>query len=358
MVNISYFYDAKVTEAIIYEMCEEIVQYESDEFTHNEDNNNMQKMSCPYEYLTDHRIEELLTWEKAYEAAERALERFATGEAHQSERLKVPVGPNFLFTMCGYLKDEEYGGLVSLLFTQFISNKKLEPPLPVVHSDITLMDEKTGVTKVIVPGRELVNWVLPSVSVMATRHLHGKTGEVLAIIGAGNQGRLHAIALHKFFNFSEVRVWNRTASKAEDLVKQLNKAMTSSVFVTANFVEECVNNADVIVTATKASQTLVKYSWIKKGAHINAIGVSVVTTELDDETYRSSTTYTDNKEAAEIELKPIVKLGVKFKEVGDVIVGKIQAPKKSDTTIFQSSGTAIQYCAFARLISDLHKGKQ
>uniref|UniRef100_A0A1Y1L5H3 Ketimine reductase mu-crystallin n=1 Tax=Photinus pyralis TaxID=7054 RepID=A0A1Y1L5H3_PHOPY len=315
-------------------------------------------MSRPYEYLTEDCVKGRLTWNKAIVAAERALKGLATGEARQTRRVKLQLGesPNFIFIMCGYLRDCDYGGLVSLSVTKFVGNRSLQPPLPIMHSDVALMDENTGVTKAVIPGRDLTKWVIPSVSVVATKYLHGETGGTLAIIGAGNQGRLHAIALQGHFHFSKVRVWNRTASKAEDLVNELNREIEGSSFATAASVEECVSGADVIVTATNSSQTLVQGSWIKKGAHINAIGVSVTTTELDADTYRASKIYTDNKAEAETELNSIVQMGVKFEcEVGDVIVQKVQAPKRGDTTIFQSSGTAVQYCAMARLMYNMYK---
>ncbi|KAK5641568.1 hypothetical protein RI129_010115 [Pyrocoelia pectoralis] len=317
-------------------------------------------MSCPYEYISDARVSELLSWQSVFEAAERALESVSTGDAYQTTRTKLRVGQgfNFVNVMTGYLQDEKYGGLVNLFFNPFRGNRNLEPPLPVVHSDITLIDENTGVTKAIISGGEPMRWITPASSVIATKYLHRKSKEVLAIIGAGNQGRIHAIALQKYFNFSEVRIWNRTASKAEHLVTELNRGLNKPIFVNTNSIEGCVNGADVIVTATHSTQTLVQKSWIKIGAHINAIGVSSITTELDADTYRACKIYTDYKEGAEVELKHIKNFGVQFEgQIGDVITGKIPPPEENAITIFQSLGMAVQYCAISRLIYDLHSAK-
>ncbi|KAB0793112.1 hypothetical protein PPYR_12732 [Photinus pyralis] len=318
-------------------------------------------MSCAYEYISDARVAELLTWEDVLEAAERALESVSTGDAYQSTRAHLTVGQSFnsVNTMSGYLQDKKYGSLVHLFFNPFRGNRNLDPPLPVVHSEITLVDETTGVSKAMISGNETMRWITPAVSVVATKHLHRKGKETLAILGAGNQGRIHAMAFQRYFNFSKVRVWNRTRSKAENLVNELNQGTNKGVFTTSSTVEDCVSGADVIVTATHSSQTLVKKSWIKAGAHINAIGVSPVNTELDADTYRICKIYSDYKEGAEAELKHIEKLGAKFEgQVGDVISGKISPPKESDTTIFQSLGMAVQYCAICRLIYDKHHFKQ
>lgn len=36
-------------------------------------------------------------------------------------------------------------------------------------------------------------------------------------------------------------------------------------------VEECVRDADIIITATSAAEPIVKFEWVKIGAHINGI---------------------------------------------------------------------------------------
>ncbi|KAK4873909.1 hypothetical protein RN001_013269 [Aquatica leii] len=319
-------------------------------------------MTCPYEYISDDRVRELLTWAKTFDALECAMESVANGRAFQSPRGKVKIGDtlNFIFLMPAYLKDDKYGALTSQVFTKFHDNPKRSPPLPIHHSDIALIDDKTGVTKAIVAGNEAMEWVTASATTIATKYLHGHTcgkpNKILAVIGAGTQGRINAIGLQAYFNFDEVRIWNRTAKKAVDVANELNKRFNRNVFVAADTVENALKNADVIVTATPVEQTLVKWEWVKKGAHINAIGVNPFNTELDAATYRGCKVYGDYWDGIKTELKHIEAFGVKFEgQVGDVIAGNVPAPGSNDTTIFQSLGMAVEDCAVARWIYDLHK---
>lgn len=53
-------------------------------------------------------------------------------------------------------------------------------------------------------GGEITAWRTAAASVVATKHLHTGPKTVLAVLGAGVQGRIHAIAFHHFFKFSEV----------------------------------------------------------------------------------------------------------------------------------------------------------
>lgn len=68
--------------------------------------------------------------------------------------------------------------------------------------------------------------------------------------------------LHK--KMKQVRLWNRTFEKAQKLCAELGpwaKACESR--------ELCVRGADVIVTATYASEPIVEAEWLTPGVHIN-----------------------------------------------------------------------------------------
>ncbi|KAK4873908.1 hypothetical protein RN001_013268 [Aquatica leii] len=305
-------------------------------------------MTCAYKYISEACVLQLLTWEKSFEATECALKSVANGCAFQPPRgkVKLPGKFDFIFLMPGYLKDDKYGASISCVFTKCVDNPKRNPPLPIVHTDVTLLDDNTGVTKAIIAGNTIMEWSTAAATTIATKYLHsGKPNKILAVIGASFQGRIHAIGLQKYFNFDEV-------------AKELNSSFNRNVFIATDTVEDAVKNADVIVTATTAEQTLVKWEWVKKGAHINAIGVFPFNIELDAATYRACKVYGDYWDGIKTELNHIEALGVKFEgQIGDVIVGNIPVPGPNDTTIFQSLGMGVEYAAIARLVYDLHESK-
>ncbi|KAF5296893.1 hypothetical protein FQA39_LY19282 [Lamprigera yunnana] len=143
------------------------------------------KMTCPYEYISDERVLELLTWENTFEASECSLKSVATGNAFQSPRAKAQMGDrfDFLFCMIGHLRDPKFGALTNHSFSKFNGNPSLRPPLPIIHSDITFIDVDTGVTKAIIAGNECMEWKTAGASTMATKHLHGgKPKHILAVV--------------------------------------------------------------------------------------------------------------------------------------------------------------------------------
>lgn len=313
-------------------------------------------------HINEAQVRELLDWDKTFEAVEKSMESVATGRAFQNARAitQIPNSTNFLYTMPGFLADKNYGALGCKLVSHFPNNPNRPQPLPYVLAHILLLDADTGDLKAVLAGTDITNWRTAAASAVATKHLHGgspgRENNVLAVMGAGVQGRIHAVAFQHFFKFKEVRIWNRTPERAKKLADALNQEHnTKGLFVAYDSAEKCVTGADVIVTATTGEGTLVKRAWLKKGVHMNAIAVNPKNRELDDDTYKASDVYVDNLNGARSELGGINKLGVEFKgQIGDLITGKVPPPLPEAMTVFQSLGMAVEDCAMARLIYDLH----
>lgn len=65
-------------------------------------------------------------------------------------------------------------------------------------------------------------------------------------------------------------MWNRTKSRAEKLRDELNEQFPDVSFVVLDGSVECVNDADVVITATNSSTALFGKSDLRKpSVHIN-----------------------------------------------------------------------------------------
>jgi hypothetical protein len=86
------------------------------------------------------------------------------------------------------------------------------------------------------------------------------------------KGRIHALGMLSYFPnfFSTVNLWNRTRSRADKLADELTVLFPGlSINVYDNPVA-CVEDADVIVTATNSSTALFSAGDLKKSSvHIN-----------------------------------------------------------------------------------------
>ena len=104
---------------------------------------------------------------------------------------------------------------------------------------------------------------------------------------------------------------------------------------------------------------LIKFAWLKKGVHINAIGADAPgKQELDFRILKNSKIIIDDWEQARhsgeinvaIKRKIISKRNI-YANIGEVVVGKKKGRvNKNEITVFDSTGLAIQDVAIAQLI--------
>ena len=114
--------------------------------------------------------------------------------------------------------------------------------------------------------------------------------------------------------------------------------------------ESAVRGSDVIVTATSSQTPVLQGSWLKHGAHVNAVGACRPDwRELDDEAM-SNVVFVDSRDGAMKESGDIILSSVKiYAELGEALAGKIPS-RANETTIFKSLGMAVEDIAAAMLV--------
>lgn len=88
------------------------------------------------------------------------------------------------------------------------------------------------------------------------------------------KGRSHSLGFASTFFIDTIHLWNRTKSRAEALVAELNTMRQTFKnpninIVVVDSVEKCVNNADVIVSAIFTSSPVLYRSMMRSDVHIN-----------------------------------------------------------------------------------------
>jgi len=107
---------------------------------------------------------------------------------------------------------------------------------------------------------------------IATDYMSRKDSKILAIIGTGAQSEFLLNAISLVRDIQEVRYFDideKAMYKFQNNTKNLKFK-----FIKCLSAEEAVINADIVTTCTacKNHVDVVKYEWLKKGAHINGIG--------------------------------------------------------------------------------------
>lgn len=229
--------------------------------------------------------------------------------------------------------------------------------LPAVMAVIIYSDPRTGFPLCIMDGTAITNFRTGAAGGIAAKYLARRNSRRVALVGCGAQGRSQLGALNELFNVGEVKIWGREGACAEKFCREM-KNPRFSIRITRS-VEECVKDADIIVTTTPSRRPIVRSEWIKKGAHINAIGADAKgKEELDPKLLSCSKVVIDDwsqaSHSGEINVpleKGMISKRDIYASLGEIVAGKKPGRKNDEEiTIFDSTGLAVQDIAVARLV--------
>jgi ornithine cyclodeaminase/alanine dehydrogenase-like protein (mu-crystallin family) len=290
--------------------------------------------------ISDDDVAGVLTYERLIPAMERALSDFSAGRVIQPVRnvLTIEEGQRFL----GVMPAVTESGMGAKLVCFFPKNAGTGVPTHLAM--IMLFEPDAGRPLAFLDGRLITEMRTAAVSAAVTKYLAPENSKVLALLGSGVQAQAHLKALRRVCRFEEVRVWSRTAEHAQRFAA-LHGAKAMAL-------EAAVRGADVIVTATAAREPFLKGEWLKRGAHVNAVGAAIPTwRELDDAAMRNIL-IVDSREAVLKESGDVILSGAAiYGEAGEVFAG-LKVPPRSATTVFKSVGLAVEDIVTAGLVYD------
>jgi ornithine cyclodeaminase/alanine dehydrogenase-like protein (mu-crystallin family) len=288
-------------------------------------------------------VRALLRWDPLIAAMEEALITFSSGRVIQPVR-----------TMLTIEEDRRYLGVMPAVTEAAMGAKLVSvypgnagTGVPTHLAVILLFRPDTGEPLAVIDGRLITEMRTAAVSAAVTRHLAAPEARVLALLGSGAQARAHLEALKRIRRFDEVRVWSRTPERARRFADEHG-------VVAAGDAETAVHGADVVVTATSATQPILRGAWLKAGAHVNAVGAPRPTwRELDDEAMTAGVLVVDSREAVCRESGDVIlsKAAI-WAEAGEIFAATRPKPAPGRTTVFKSVGLAIEDIAAARLVYD------
>jgi ornithine cyclodeaminase/alanine dehydrogenase-like protein (mu-crystallin family) len=289
--------------------------------------------------LSEQDVEQLLTLPECIAVMEDALAALARGEVHNPLRslIRGEGAPGILGMMPAWRSGERpVYGLKEVCVFPGNPARGLDTHLGAV----LLHSGETGELLAVINAAAVTAIRTAAVSAVATRLLARDDAKVLAIIGAGVQGRWHAKALPLVREFRETRIIKR----GED-------------------VAAAVRDADVVVTATSSKEPVLRREWLRDGVHINAVGSSIASArELDSATVASASLFVDRRESTVNEsgdylfaLREGAIGGPEHirAEIGELLIGR--APGRTgerEITLFKSLGLAVEDLACAAFLHE------
>jgi len=236
--------------------------------------------------------------------------------------------------------------------------------LPSGFATILLLDGVTGVPLCIMDGSYITASRTGAAGAVAAKHLARPDAEVAAIIGAGTQGRIQLRALLEVRKIRQVRVFDVVGEWARTYAEEMAQELPQLTFSVSPRVQDAVQGADIIVTATPSTSPLVRDEWISPGMHINAIGADAPgKQELDPNIFARAKVVVDKLSQCRLigETQHPLALGIiteedLYAEIGEITAGlKPGRESVEEITLFDATGVAIQDVAAASRVYRMAK---
>ena len=298
--------------------------------------------------LTRSDVEGIATMELAVTAVETAFATFGRGEATMPPKVYLPIADH----------DGDFramparlGESAGIKWVNVHARNPARYGLPTVMAVYVLNDPANAFPLAIMDGTLLTALRTGAAGAVASKYLAQSSPKTIGFIGCGAQAYTlhgtHGVVFEQF----ETLAFDRDAANAQRFAEAVDGRVVP--------LSEAAN-ADIVCTATPSRAPFLEASWVRPGAHINAMGADAPgKRELSLEILKSAAVYIDDIHQAtssgEINV-PLANGDFTIDEIagtlGEVVAGILPRPELSTSTVFDSTGLAIQDVSLARAIYD------
>jgi ornithine cyclodeaminase/alanine dehydrogenase len=307
--------------------------------------------------LSDGDVAKLLDMGEVIDTVEEAFREYAEGNVVMPTRstIMVPKYNGSISFMPSYLTgvDAQATKIISI----YPDNK--EKGLPTTAAWIIVNDPETGMIEAFMDATYLTAMRTGAVTGVAARYLAPEDSKVVAIFGAGVQGRTQTWAACTVRDIERVYVYDLYAEARERFAEEMTEKLGVEVLPAATGEEAC-NEADIVLTATTSSKPVLRRRWLKDRVHVSAIGAFYPDwRELDTATVAESKLVIDDYEGIMLEagdvLIPVAEGAITeehiYAELRELVSGQKRGRTPEDgVTVFKSVGIAIQDSSVANLV--------
>ena len=307
-------------------------------------------------------IERAVDAATAVDAMRVAFGELSAGKAVVPVRGHVESARGITLLMPAFLGAS--GGLGAKIVSVFPHNPDLGQ-LP-IQGAVILLEAETGRTRALLDGTSLTEIRTAAGSGLATELLAEPGADVLAVFGAGAQGRAHIELLAARRPLREIRIVSVPPGGAEALAAALAARAETLVppgggrpprIRAAATPAEALDGAGLVVTATTSATPVFSPELLEPGAHVNAIGAfQPHTREIPGEIVARARVVVDQRaaiweEAGDLIIpveEGLVGRDVIHAELGEIVNGDAAAGRAGfEFTLFESVGSAAQDVAIA-----------
>lgn len=312
--------------------------------------------------LTADNVQKALPMKEAIEAMKRAYASLSDGKAQVPLRTRLNVPPQNAVTlfMPAYVQADEGDALAVKVVSLFPKNPERERSLAFIQAAVLVLDAETGRTTALLEGSSLTAIRTGAGSGAAIDLLARPDSRVVAVFGAGAQGRTQLEAACSVRTIEKAWVFDPSVERAEAMVKEMaGKGFIPQDLRAARNPQQVLTEADIVCTATTANTPVFLDADLKPGTHVSAIGsYTPEMQEVPAETVARALVVVDSRSATLAETGDLLRpmqaglFGEEhiYAELGEIVLGRKAGRESSDQiTYFKSVGVAVQDAMAAQL---------
>ena len=305
-------------------------------------------------------VRKALPMDEVIEAMKQAYASLSAGKADVPLRTRLSIPPHKAVSlfMPAYVQTDETEALAVKVVSLFPKNPSRG--LAFIQAAVIAFEADTGRAVALLEGSTLTAIRTGAGSGAAIDILSRFNSRVVAIFGAGAQGRTQLEAACTARKIDQARIYDSDAEKAAAFAKELaGQGRIPRDLRPAATPQTAVSDADIICTATTSTSPVFDDKDLKPGAHFSAVGsYTPEMQEVPAETVVRARVVVDSISATLAEtgdlVKPIRSGLIAEKhihaELGEIVLGR-KSGRQSDEeiTYFKSVGVAVQDAMAAQL---------
>ncbi|ACM57610.1 ornithine cyclodeaminase family protein [Halorubrum lacusprofundi] len=222
-----------------------------------------------------------------------------------------------------------------------------------------LFDAESGEPLALLDGASMNPFKTGAAGAVAVDALARADATEIAVIGSGAQARGQLATTATVRDFEAVRVFSPTAENREAFAEEFDDRLDADVSAVAS-ASEALDGADVVITATTASEPVIDDADVEPGTHVTAMGqYHPKKNELPPELIARATYVPDIRARAAQDAGSFlaaIEAGLIDEDhvaadLGEVVAGEHPGRTSDDeVTVFDSGGTGIETVAAAHML--------
>jgi ornithine cyclodeaminase/alanine dehydrogenase-like protein (mu-crystallin family) len=310
--------------------------------------------------LTGDDLRNALPMKETIEAMKQAFASLSDGRAQVPLRTRLPIPSHegLSIIMPAYVRANSTEALAVKIVSLFPHNPSLG--LAFIQAAILVLDAETGRPAALLEGSALTAIRTGAAGGAAIDLLSRPQSRVLAVFGAGVQGRTQLEAACTVRKIETAFIFDPDPNRARAFaVEMAGRGPIPRDLRVAQNPTEAVRDADIICTATTAANPVFADSDLKAGTHITGIGsYTPDMQEVPAETVKRARVFVDSRAASLAETGDLIlplQAGMfdeshVSNELGEIVLGRKSGRESSEEiTYFKSVGVAVQDAMAAQL---------